>query len=82
MVNTLLGLFSPFKFGLDEYFNYSVKDLKDHLRFLEVCNSRDGEVGGIVALFFDGATCTFYELPKPDDPAMQQWYDYAKKLNN
>ena len=81
-LNTLLGLFSPFKFGLDEYFGYDIKTLKDHIRFLEICLTRDGEVGGIVALFFDGATCTFYELPKPDDLAMQQWYDYAKKLNN
>lgn len=78
----LLGLFSPFRFGLDEYMNYNIRVLKDHIRFLEVCNNREGEVGGIVALFFDGACNMFWELPKPDDPEMKQWYDHAKKLNN
>lgn len=81
-VNTLLGLFSPFKFGLEDYMGYDIKTLKDHIRFLEVCNSRDGEVGGIIALFFDGATCSFYELPRPDSPEMKKWYDYVKTLNN
>lgn len=81
-VNMLLGLFSPYKFGLEEYMQYDIKTLKDHIRFLEICNSRDGQVGGIVALFFDGATCTFYELPKPNDPAINKWYEYVKTLKN
>ena len=24
-------------------------------------------MGSIIALYFDGATCTFHELPKPED---------------
>ena len=81
-VNMLLGIFSPFKFGLEEYMGYSVKDFKDHIRFLEVCNSRDGEVGGLVALFFDGACNMFWELPKPGDPKLEEWYNYVKTLKN
>lgn len=81
-VNQLLGLFSPFKFGIEEYMGYDIKIFKDKIRFLEVCNSRDGEVGGIIALFFDGATSTFHELPLPNDPAINKWYEYIKKLKN
>lgn len=79
-VNTMLGLFSPFKFGLPEYLGYDIRKFKDRIRFLEVCLNRDGEVGGIVALYFDGATCTYHELPPPDDTkAMEKVY---KMLEN
>jgi hypothetical protein len=78
----LLGLFSPVRFGIEEYMGYNIKEFKDHIRFLEVCNNREGEVGGIVALFFDGACNMFWELPKPDDPEIQDWYKYVKTLKN
>lgn len=81
-VNQLLGLFSPYKFSIEEYMGYDIKLFKDKIRFLEVCNSRDGEVGGIVALYFDGATCTFRELPLPNDPAINRWYDKLKELRS
>lgn len=80
--NTLLGLFSPYKFSIEEYMGYDIKQFKDHIRFLEVVNSRDGEVGGIVALFFDGACNMFWELPLPNDPAINKWYEYVKTLKN
>lgn len=78
----LLGLFSPFKFGLEDYMGYDIKKFRDHIRFLEICNSRDGEVGGIVALFFDGCCNMFYELPLPTDPALNEWYKYLNKLKD
>lgn len=80
--NLLLGLFSPFRFGIEEYYNYNIRILKDHIRFLEVCNNREGEVGGMTALFFDGACNMFWELPKPDDPAINKWYEYVKQLKD
>lgn len=80
--NTLLGLFSPFKFGIESFMEYDCKIFKDNIRFLEVCNSRDGQVGGIIALFFDGVCNMFYELPKPNDPAINKWYEYIRTLNN
>lgn len=61
--NIVLGLFSPMRFGLKEYLGYNIEILKDNIRFLEVCVNRDGEMGGIVALYFDGACCYFKELP-------------------
>lgn len=72
-----LGLFSPFKHGLQEYLGYDITKFKDNIRFLEVLTNRDGNMGGIVALLFDGATCQFSELPRPDDrDAIRQVYNY------
>ena len=82
-VNTLLGISSPFKFGINSYFGYDITKFKDNIRFLEVCNNRDGEVGGIVALYFDGATCTFKELPRADgenNGELQKWYNLLDKI--
>jgi hypothetical protein len=80
--NMMLGLFSPYKFNLDKYLGYDIIKLKDHVRFLEVCVGRDGSQGGIIALFFDGATCSFYELPPPDDIlALEKVYKYIEELD-
>lgn len=84
--NIVLGLFSPFRFGLPEYMGYDIKKFKDNIRFLEVIVNRDAEMGGILPLFFDGATCNFKELPLPDDKVgLQKWYtylDYIRKTSN
>ena len=82
-VNMLLGISSPFKFGINSYFGYDITKFRDNIRFLEICANRDGEVGGIVALYFDGATCTFKELPKSDgenNAELQKWYNLLDKL--
>lgn len=79
--NLMLGLFSPYKFGLESYLGYDIKKFKDHIRFLEVCIGRDGAQGGIIALFFDGATCSFYELPPPNDEVgLVKVYRYIEEL--
>lgn len=75
-----MGLFSPAKFGLREYLGYDITKFKDRIRFLEMCNNRDGEAGGIIALYFDGATCTFSELPPATDRVgLQRWYDKIER---
>lgn len=79
----VLGLFSPIRFGITEYFGYDITVLKDHIRFLEVIVNRNGEMGGILPLWFDGAVCDFKELPKPDDKVeMDKVYTYCKNLKN
>lgn len=81
MANIVLGLFSPFKFGLPEYKGYDIKKFRDNIRFVEILVSRDGEMGGILPLFFDGATCTFKELPLPNDgTTLDKWYAYLNKI--
>ena len=77
----VLGLFSPFRFGITEYFGYDINILKDHIRFLEVVVNRNGEMGGLLPLWFDGAVCDFKELPKPDDKtSMDKIYSMCKTL--
>ena len=36
--------------------------------------NRGGSPGGIIALYFDGATNYFSELPRADDPKIQSVY--------
>ena len=80
--NIVLGIYSPFKFGLKEYLGYSIEKFKDHFRTLEVLVNRDGELGGIVGLFFDGATCNWFELPRPDDTInMNKVHNFLKSMN-
>jgi replicative DNA helicase len=77
----VLGLFSPFRFGMTDYLGYDITILKDRLRFLEVIVNRNGEMGGILPLWFDGAVCDFRELPKSDDKnALAQVYSDCKYL--
>lgn len=81
MANIVLGLFSPARLGLAEYEKYDITQFKDNIRFLEVCTNRDGDMGGLIALFFDGAVCQFKELPKPSDTIeLAKVYKYLKKL--
>ena len=83
MANLVIGLFSPFKFGLPEYKGYDIKKFRDNIRFVEILVSRDGEMGGILPLFFDGATCTFKELPLPDNKTtLDKWYTYLNKIRD
>ena len=77
--NVVLGLFSPFRFALKEYEGYDISKFKDNIRFLEMIVNRDGEMGGLCPLFFDGAVCQFSELPKPNDKeALQRVYNYME----
>ena len=81
LANVVLGLFSPFRFGITEYFGYDITQIKDHIRFLEVIANRDGEMGGLLPLWFDGAVCDFKELPKPDEKAkMANVYAECRRL--
>lgn len=79
--DVVLGLFSPFRFGITEYLGYDITILKDHIRFLEVIVNRNGEMGGILPLWFDGAVCDFKELPKSEDKiGMKAIYDNCKQM--
>ena len=81
--NIVLGLFSPFKFGLAEYEGYDIRKFKDNIRFLEVLISRDGELGGVCPLLFDGAVSAFKELPRPNEVnELNSIYEYLNKVRN
>lgn len=74
--NICLGLFSPARFELKEYKGYDITKFKDKIRFLEVLVNRDGSMGGLSPLYFDGSVCQFNELPLPNDTInMNKIYD-------
>ena len=77
----VLGLFSPFRMGLKEYEGYDITKFRDNIRFLEVLVNRNGQMGGVCPLFFDGAVCQFEELPRPDNKGeITKIYDYLKHI--
>lgn len=81
--NVVLGLFSPFRFALKDYEGYDISKFKDNIRFLEMIVNRDGGMGGLCPLFFDGAVCQFNELPRPEDKeGLQQVYNYLESLKS
>lgn len=81
--NIVLGLFSPYKFELPNYKGYDITKFKDNIRFLKVYVNRDGQMGGVCPLFFDGVTCTFKELPRPDNKEeISKVYGYLMRMRN
>jgi len=65
--NVILGLFSPFRHEIPDYYGYDITFFKDNIRFLEILGGREGGAGAICPLYFDGAVNYFKELPLPDD---------------
>lgn len=80
--NFVLGLYSPYKYGLREYEGYDITKFGNHIRFMEVIEDRDyGANNNICPLFFDGAVSTFAELPRPDDKeGLLKVYNYIQSL--
>ena len=64
-VDMLFGLFGPFRHELPSFGDYDITRFKDHFRVFEVILNREGEANTMVPLWFDGATNSFSELPKP-----------------
>lgn len=81
--NVVLGLFSPHKFGLDTWLGYDIKQLGNYARFVKILAARDYEGDVSFGLFFDGATCDFKELPKPDNIAeLDKIYAQVSNIRN
>lgn len=84
MADIVIGLYSPFKYGLATYEGYDIKRFKNYIRFIEVIEDRHyGATGNICPLFFNGASSIFYELPKPDNTReLSKVYDYINSLES
>lgn len=80
--NMVIGLYSPFKYGFDSYEHYNIKRFRNYIRFMEVIEDRDyGANGNICPLFFNGASSSFFELPRPDDTErLNEIYAYIDEL--
>lgn len=77
----MLGITHPYSHELDSYLGYDIKKFKGNIRFLEVILNREGPSNGIIGLFFDGATCTFYELPPPTNKVeLEKIYHYLDSI--
>jgi hypothetical protein len=83
LANCILGLFSPFRHEIPEYYGYDVTIFKDRIRFLEILGGRDGGAGTTCPLYFDGAVNYFKELPLPNNKqAMDAVYSLLKRNDN
>lgn len=82
--NMVIGLYSPFKYGMTDYEGYDITKFRNHIRFMEVIEDRDyGANGNICPLYFDGAISYFSELPKSDDKvAIQKVYNFIENNKN
>lgn len=78
--NIVIGLYSPFKYGIKEYEGYDILKLRDNVRFMEVIEDRDyGANGCICPLYFDGAVSTFAELPRSTDKeSLEKMYRFVQ----
>lgn len=86
-INVMLGLFDPYKYGKDGYAKYTNLGhggFEGCARFLKVIEDRDyGANNNIYALFFNGASSDFEELPSPNEPhKLLKFYELAKRIKN
>lgn len=75
-----IGVFSPARHEIPKYKGYDITKLKDSYRYINVLKNRYGISNVSDSLFFMGAVNTFYELPKYNDPKINEYYEYAKGL--
>lgn len=79
--SVMLGITNPYSHEINNYLGYDISKFKSNIRFLEVVLNREGQSNGIVALYFDGKTCTFRELPPPNDKEeLDKVYKYLDKI--
>ena len=65
--DVIIGLFSPFRHGIQSYENYDITKFRDNIRFMELIAGREGGGGTVCPLFFDGGVNFFSELPLPNE---------------
>ena len=80
----VIGLYSPFKYGIKSFEGYNIEKFRNYIRFMEVIEDRDyGSAGTICPLFFNGAVSTFHELPLPkDEVALEKYYNYINYIES
>jgi replicative DNA helicase len=84
--NVVLGLFNPFRYGIDTHRGYPVDKIKRFYRSLHVLKNRDGADNLAIGLHFDGPRGKFKELPTSKDlrenpQLLQKILNYGKNSN-
>lgn len=84
--NVLLSLFSPARFNIlkypehvPEYQKHDISLLNDNYRELSILLNRNGVSNASLDLLFDGAVCTFAELPLPNPELYSNYKEWKKK---
>ena len=80
--NMVIGLYSPFKYEIQNYEHYDITKFRNYIRFMEIIEDRDyGASGNICPLFFNGASSVFSELPRYDESSkLNEIYAYINEL--
>lgn len=71
----VISLFAPDRYQIATHRGYNVKKLQDNYRELGILKNRIGASNKNLALYFDGATNEFHELPPPNSPEIQKYYN-------
>lgn len=79
-VDMAIGLYTPSRYGINEYKGYDIPLFKDYIRFMEIIAGRDGAGGSTAPLFFDGAVAQFEELPLPQQTPLLASYIQRIKI--
>jgi len=61
----VLGLFNPSRIKGSPSYDYDLKRLGNNIRTVHILKHRDGDEGAVKAMYFNGATSKFEELPSP-----------------
>ena len=81
--NQVLGLYSPFKYEIRTHEGYDITRFRNYIRFLQVLEDRDyGASGQVCPLFFNGISSMFRELPKPDNPEIEEALKFVRVLED
>jgi replicative DNA helicase len=74
--NIVLGLFNPFRYGIETHIGYPITQLKRNYRSVHILKNRGGMDNLVVGMFFKGEIGKFKELPKASElqanPALLQ----------
>lgn len=65
--NTVIGLFYPYRYGVDTHRGYPIDKIARYYRSLHVLKNRDGSDSMFIGMYFMGAIGKFKELPKAED---------------
>jgi len=77
----MIGLFNPFFFKKKSYEGYDISKFKNAIRFMEIVLNRNGRIGGICPLMFNGAATFFRELPAADNDSIKKYENLVQEFN-
>lgn len=84
--NTVIGLASPFYYGVDKCLGFDITKYKNRYRLAKICKNRDGDVNLLASFLFVGEIGAYYQLPKANEvygkpEELKKVHDYYSKLN-